>query len=195
MSGAPLEGYLAIARIARPQGRRGEVAAEILTDFPERWESLRRVWLGTPESDLPSAPGEAPREVTIESAWPHKGRMILKLSGVDSTETANGLRGLHVLVPREDRVALPDHSYYVWELEGCQVARERPEASEDLDGDDLVGTVTAVEPTGGVPNLRVARPGGGEVLIPLAQEICTKIDIAARTIIVNPPGDLLDLNE
>ncbi|HEV2176317.1 MAG TPA: ribosome maturation factor RimM [Terriglobia bacterium] len=177
--------FLAIARIARPQGRRGEVAAEILTDFPERLERLRRVWLAAPES----TPSSAPREATIESAWPHKGRMVLKFAGVDSIDAANALRGLHVLVSRQDRVALPDHSYYVWELEGCQVVAERAA------GGDMVGTVTAVEPTGGVPNLRVARPGGGEVLIPLAQEICTRIDVAGKRIVVNPPEDLLDLNE
>ena len=194
--------FLAVARIVRPQGRRGEVAAEILTDFPERLESLRRVWLGLPEGNAGPAGGPAafpPRAATIENVWPHKGRIILKIAGVDSIDAAKGLRGLHVLVARQDRVALPEHSYYVWELEGCEVRTSRP--ASDKDGaaartdSDLVGTVTAVEPTGGVPNLHVARLGGGEVLIPLAQEFCTRINVAAKQIVVNLPDDLLDLNE
>src|SRR5271169_885051 len=111
--------FLAIARIAKPQGRRGEVIAEILSDFPERFEQLARAYL--------EVGGGPPNPVVVERTWPHKGRIVLKFSGVDSIDQADRLRGLHVFIRREDRVALPDHQYYVWELEGCRVVR-------DLDG-------------------------------------------------------------
>jgi 16S rRNA processing protein RimM len=171
--------FLTIARILRPQGRLGEVAAEILTDFPARFEKLQSAFL--------DAPGQAPRPVTVERVWPHKGRVILKFSGSDSIESAALLRGLHVLIPREQRTPLPLHHYYWWELCGCRVLWERQGRE--------IGTVTGVEPTGGVPLLHVA-PGEGksEVLIPLAQEICTRIDPATKTIVIDPPEDLLDLN-
>lgn len=176
------DGFLAVARIVRPQGRHGEVAAEILTDFPERFASLRQAFL--------EKPGESPAPVTVERAWPHKGRMILKLAGIDSINAASELRGRHVLVPREEKVALPPHHFYLWELEGCRVVAEQ--AGERRE----VGTVMAVEPTGGVDILHVrAAQGGGEILIPLAQTICTRIDTAGRTIVIEPPEDLLDLNE
>ena len=175
--------YLAIAHIARPQGRHGEVVADILTDFPERFQKLRRAY-------LESAGGE-PQVVEIEKTWPHKGRIVLKFAGVDSISQADSLRGLHVFIRAEDRVALPQHNYYVWELEGCRVMRERAGVSEE------VGTVTDIERTGGVDLLRVAcaRGKSRELLIPLTQEICRRIDTAAKMILIDPPEDLLELNE
>ncbi len=171
--------FLAIARIVKPQGRRGEVAAKVLTDFPARFGKLRRAFL--------ERPGYPPGLVVVEKVWPHKGGVILKFSGVESIEGASRLRGLHVLVPREERTPLPAHYYYVWELIGCRVvSQSRGMASE-------VGTVTDIEGTGGVDLLHVATPRG-EVLIPLAQAICTRIDTRARMIVIDPPADLLELN-
>ncbi len=166
----------------KPQGRRGEVAAEILTDFPERFRALRRAFLETAD--------RAPEPVEIEQAWPHKRRMVLKFSGVDSIDQAERLRGRHLLIPREERVPLPPHHYYVWELRGCLVLTEREGVRRE------VGVVTEVEPTGGVDLLHVSPRGGrrGEVLIPLAQAICTRIDPEAKTIVIDPPEDLLELN-
>ena len=171
--------FLAVARIVRPQGRRGEVVAEILTDFPQRFAELRRAFL--------EKPGSQPEPVPVEKVWPHQGRVVLKFLGVDSIDQANQLRGVHVLIPREERMPLPAHHYYVWELKGCRVVAERQGASSE------VGTVMEVEPTGGVDLLHVATPRG-EVLIPLAQDICRHIDIEARIIVIDAPEDLLDLN-
>ncbi len=174
---------MAVARIVKPQGRRGEVAAEILTDFPERFARVRRAYL--------EQHGREPRAVEVENTWPHKGRVILKFSGVDTISQANGLRGLHVLVPREEKTPLPEHHYYVWELRGCRVVAEQGGKPRE------VGTVTGVEPTGGVDLLHVTPAGraGGEVLIPLAQEICKRIDTKAKIIVIDPPEDLLELND
>ena len=184
------EQFLAIARISRPQGRRGEVAAEILTDFLERFAEIRRVYV--------ESPGGSPEPRDIEKAWLHKGRVVLKLAGVDSIEAAERLRGCHVLIRREERMPLAAGRYYEWELEGCRVVREQGGALSE------VGTVTGVERTGGVELLRVAlsplerggKPGGKprEALIPLAQAICTRIDLQAKLIVIDPPDDLLDLN-
>ncbi len=172
--------FLAIAQILRPQGRKGEVAAEILTDFPERFRALQSVFL--------ESSGQAPRPIEVERSWPHKGRIILKFSGIDTIEGASRLRGLQVLIPWEQRTSLPTHHYYLCELQGCRVIWERQGRE--------IGIVTEVEATGGVDVLHVQRPDGkAEVLIPLAQEICTRIDIDARRIVIDPPEDLLDLNE
>jgi 16S rRNA processing protein RimM len=172
-------GFLAIARILRPQGRKGEVAAEILTDFPARFQQLQVALL--------EVPGQAPQPVNLERSWPHKGQIILKFSGTDSIESASLLRGLQVFIPWEQRTPLPPHHYYLCELQGCRVWWERREQE--------IGTVQEVETTGGVDLLHVRRGDEkGEVLIPLAQEICTRIDLVTRTIVVDPPEDLLDLN-
>lgn len=173
--------FLTVARIVKPQGRRGEVTAEILTDFPERFEKLRRVYL--------EKPGGAPEAVTLENAWPHKGRIVLKFPGVNSIHDAERLRGNHVFIPQEEKAALPAGSYFVWELAGCRVMRNSGGVDREI------GTVTEVESTGGVDLLHVAAAGGKrELLIPLAETICTRIDTKAKAIWIDPPEDLLDLN-
>jgi 16S rRNA processing protein RimM len=171
--------FLAVARVVRPQGRRGEVLAEPLTDSSLRFQGLRQVFMENP--------GEAPHAITVENVWPHKGRVVIKFLGVDSIDSASRLKGRHVLILREERTPLPPYRYYLWELQGCRVVTERRGKRVE------VGTVTDIEPTGGVDILHVAT-SRGEVLIPLAQAICTQIDTEARTILIDPPEDLLDLN-
>jgi len=173
------EKFLAVARVVRPQGRWGEVVAEILTDFPQRFAARRKLYV--------ERLGSAPEPVAVEKVWLHKGRVVLKFAGVDSIDKAERLRGLYVLIPREERVALPAHSYYVWELKGCRVSTNRQGVPSE------VGTVTDVESTGGADLLHVATPRG-EVLIPLARDICKRIDTEAKTIVIDPPEDLLELS-
>ena len=181
MDSASHASFAAIARVVKPQGRHGEVAAEILTDFPERFQSLREAFIESPEGE--------PRPVRIESAWPHKGRVVLRFSGVESIDQAEGLRGRHVLIPKSQRTPLPPHSYYISDLIGCRVVTREDGRERDL------GVVTDVEHAGGSQRLKVERQGtGGELLIPLVQEICTRIDTAAQVIVINPPEDLLELN-
>ena len=173
----------AIARIVKSQGRRGEVAAELLTDFPDRFQDLREAFLENSAGD--------PRPVRIESAWPHKGRVVLKFVGVDSIDQAEALRGLHLLIPKSQRTPLPSHSYYISELIGCRVMTCENGREQNI------GTVTGVEGSGEAQRLEVERQEseGDELLIPLVQEICTSIDIAAKRIVINPPEDLLNLNQ
>lgn len=179
--------FLAVARVVKTQGRRGEVLAEMLTDFPARFAGLRRVYLAKGSG----AEGGAAQPVEIENAWPHKGRMVLKFAGVNSISEAERLVGMHVLVPRQQRVELPRDHYYLWELEGCRVVTERDGAQSEL------GTVTEVERTGGVDVLHVSSRDGRlrDVLVPLAQAICTRIDTTARLIVIDPPQGLLELND
>ena len=179
-------GYLTVARILRPHGRRGEVAAEILTDFPER---LRRL----AEADLfdQKAPLRSAEHRKIRSCWLSQsrgGQAIFHFEGSDSIDAAKRLVGLEVQIPLADRLSLPSGKYYTTDLAGCDVV--------EADG-RAVGRVREVEFLGeqivGTPNLAVDTPRG-EILIPLAQDICTNIDIAARRITVSLPDGLLDLN-
>ncbi len=169
-----------MARIARPQGRRGEVAADILSDFPERFSGFKSVFL--------REAGRPPEAANVEDAWPHKGRIILKFAGVDSISEAELLRGREVLIPRSERAPLGEHQYWVSDLEGCRVLVERDGATTEI------GRVAGVDDAGGAVVLRVESPRG-EILIPLAQEICTRIDTESKVILINPPQDLLELNQ
>jgi 16S rRNA processing protein RimM len=172
-----------LARVLRPQGRRGEVAAEILTDFPERLTALKTayLWDGTAE----------PRSTNIRGCWLSHSRgaqAIFHFEGSDSISDAEKLVGLEVQIPLSERMPLPGGSYYVTDLIGCEV--------RDSGGRE-VGCVRDVQFTGedstGTPLLVVDAPQG-ELLIPLAQEICMRIDVGARCIEVNLPEGLLELN-
>jgi 16S rRNA processing protein RimM len=172
-----------VARILRPHGRRGEVAAEILTDFPDRLTRLKSVYLWDERRE--------PRRADVRSCWLSQsrgGQAIFHFAGSDSISEAETLVGLEVQIPISERLSLPDGSYYVTDLTGCEV--------RDADGSEL-GRVRDVQFLGedipGAPLLVIDAPEG-ELLIPLAQEICRNIDVGARRIDVKLPEGLRDLN-
>jgi len=169
-----------LARILRPRGLRGEVAAEILTDFPERLPKLREVWLADGRS--------APRLVRVQRCWlsPSRGgQAIFHFADIDSIEEAEPLRGLEVQVPIEQRAELRAGSYFVGDLIGCEVW--------EAGASSALGSVRDVEFPGGAPLLAVDT-NRGEVLVPLAAEFCTHINVKAKRIDVKLPDGLLDLN-
>jgi len=190
-----------VARILRARGNKGEVAAELLTDFPERLAKLKEVSVG-------SAEGSAePRRMKLKSCWlsqNHRGQVVFHFDGVNSISEAEKFRGLEVLLPFEQRVTLPEGHYFVSDLVGCSVFetpdREPVVASSPCslgEAPALLGTVCDVQFPGeespGTPILEVDT-AQGEVLIPLAVDICKRIDVAARRIDVVLPEGLSDLN-
>ena len=183
MSARELEN-VTVARVLRPHGRRGEVAAEILTDFPERLKSLKSVGLWDGRS--------APRETKIRSCWLSQsrgGQAIFHFEGYDSINDAEKLVGLEVQIPLANRMPLARGVYYVTDLVGCELF--------ERDSNAAIGRVADVQFTGesvsGTPILVVDSPRG-ELLIPLAQDICVHIDTDARRIDVVLPEGLRDLN-
>ena len=169
-----------LARILRPRGLRGELAAEILTDFPERLPKLREVWLADGRS--------APRRTKIRRCWlstSRGGQAIFHFEGVENVEAAERFRGCEVQIPLEERVKLDPGNYYVGELIGCEVWEAGAVAA--------MGVVRDVEFPGGVPLLSV-ETSEGEVLVPLAAEFCARIDVTAKRIDVALPEGLRDLN-
>lgn len=189
MSDSPAS-RVTLARILRPHGRRGEVAAEILTDFPERLSRLTSALLWDGKND--------PRPAAIRGCWLSRsrgGQAIFHFRDSESISDAEKFVGLQVQVPLAERVVLPAGTYYVTDLIGCQVFEKRGGPASDL---AVIGVVRYVEFTGektsGTPNLVVAG-AQGEILIPLAAEICEHIDTAARRIEISPPDGLLDLNQ
>ena len=176
---------LTLARVLRPWGRRGEVAAEILTDFPERLAEVREVWL--------VREGATPWRTKIISCRIHLGQAILHFAGVQTISEAEGLRGLEVQVPFEERAPARLGRYYITDLIGCQVWEEGAAAA--------LGAVQDVQRAGEetrstLPEswVLVVLAPTGEVLIPLAAEICIRIDTAARRIEVRLPEGLRELN-
>src|ERR1700682_2066837 len=170
------EDLVVVARVARTRGLRGEVVADLSTDFPERFDDL--------DSVIGIAPDGSRRSLQIEEHWFHQHRILLKFASFDSIDEARVLAGYQLAVPASERVALPADHFYEWELAGCRVER--------IDG-TLLGLVQEVMYTGGVEILVVAGDAGREMLIPMARDICVEIDVTRKVIRVDPPEGLLEL--
>jgi len=165
-----------IARVARTRGLRGEVIADLLTDFPERFDGL--------ETLIAVAPDGSQSSLQIEEHWFHGNRIVFKFAGYDSIEAAKEFAGFELAVPASERVELTENQFYEWELKGCRV--------DSIDGESI-GSVTGVIRTGGVEVLVVENEAGREFLIPMAQEICISVDVEKKLIRVDPPQGLLEL--
>jgi 16S rRNA processing protein RimM len=196
--------WVIVARILRPRGNKGEVAAELLTDFPERLTQLTEVFLGASGG----AEASEPRLTAVKSCWlsqNHRGQAVFHFAGCNSISEAEKFRGLEVLLPIEKRVALGPGQYFVDDLIGCAVFEnsEEPSAVSSSpcslgSAPSLLGVVRDVQFTGegvaGTP-LLVLATHSGELLIPLADDICACIDTRARRIEVLLPDGLRDLNQ
>lgn len=164
-----------IARAVKPRGLKGEIVAELLTDFPERFENLEELVLVAPDGDR--------KKNRLEGYWFQNDRVILKLAGCDDVETAKELTGSEFAVPESERVPLDEDQYYDWELEGCAVRV----------GNEAIGTVQSIIKTGGTEILKIVDESGRERLVPLADSIVVEINTAEKLIVVDPPDGLLDL--
>jgi 16S rRNA processing protein RimM len=172
-----------LARIRRPQGRKGEVFADILTDFPEKFSDRRRLWL---LSDRASAP--TPREAVLANHWLHKGGIVLHFAGIDSISAAETLNGLIVVIPRAQRVPLSEEEVYIADLIGCSLVDVAGPAPV------TVGEIEDVDRTAGPVALLVVRGVAGEVLVPFAKSYLRGIDLEARRVEMSLPEGLTDLN-
>ncbi len=170
------EPLVAVARGVRTRGLKGEIVADLLTDFPERFaETATLIVLGQ----------DGTREIVeLEAHWFQKDRVVLKFRGYDTIETASVLLGREFAVPEADRIPLEEGSFYQWELLGCSV--------ETLSG-EVVGKVTEFLRTGGVEILVVTADEKREVLVPMAESIVVEIDVAKKRIVLDPPEGLLEL--
>jgi 16S rRNA processing protein RimM len=174
--------WVLLARIVRPQGRRGEVLADIFTDFPEHFTERKRLFL----RPSPGAQAEAMREIKVESHWLHKGRVVLKFAQVDSIADAENLRGFDVVISREERMPLEGDAVYVSDLLGVRVIDVSRGGAEDA------GEITDVEPEAAGPAMLVLRtPAGDELLIPFVRAYLRKIDLEAKRIEMELPLGLL----
>jgi 16S rRNA processing protein RimM len=188
-----------LARVLRPRGNKGEVVAELLTDFPERFSTLPQIYLRQNDG--------APQAVALQHFWVDRNRPgmgIFHLAGCMNISDAEKWRGYDVLLPLEQRVALPAGQFFVTDLIGCTVF-ELPASAPKLsspacameEAPRVLGSVRDVFFTGetvaGTPILQV-ETAAGELLLPLAEDICTRIDVAERRIEVRLPEGLRDVN-
>lgn len=183
----PAPPQVVIAKLVRPHGRRGEMVAEVLTDFPERFHQRPLVCLVPPERV-----GTRAREVRIENFWFLRSRIVLKFQGVNSINEAEPLRGYSVAIPGSARAPLDGDSVYVSDLVGCRVYdlnQDGAEAGEIVDVDRGSTNVDLL-----VLRRRGVRGAAGEGLIPFVRDYLVRIDVRAKRVEMRLPEGLLEIN-
>ncbi len=163
--------FVSVALIIKTRGIKGEVVADLLTDFPKRFASVRSVRI---------LRGDQTFEETLERYWFHRGRVILRFQGRETPETAAPLVGGYVQVPEEERFVPPRNTYYHSDLIGCQIEEKG----------QILGVVTGIFESGPEnANLVVRATDGNEVMIPLVKQFVKKVDIGGKRIrIKSLPG-------
>ncbi|MFP5237035.1 MAG: ribosome maturation factor RimM [Acidobacteriota bacterium] len=211
MTAVPSE-WVWLARIRRPQGRKGEVLCELLTDFPAKFAERKHLWLLPDDSQpssrptlsgAPSMPAHSggmggiathtsrhpqePRPVELTNHWLHKGAIVLHFAGIDSISQAEELAGLIVAIPRAERATLPEDEVHIADLIGCQlidVAREPA---------TTIGRLQNVDRSAGPVPLLIVQGAKGEILIPFAKAYLRKLDLESKRIEMALPEGLTDL--
>ncbi len=187
--------WIVLAHLLRPQGRKGELLAELLTDFPERFQEHPRVFLAAPGFE---GPEDEARSIEVENHWlpvgRNEGRIVLQFVGIDSISAAESIAGMEVIVPEEERAALDADSVYISDLIGCTV----------YDREAAVGVIEDVQfpttPDGArrleeaAPLLEVRSTEGDEILIPFAKAFLVTIDTTAKRVEMTLPPGLVDVN-
>jgi 16S rRNA processing protein RimM len=167
---------IVVAHIVKTRGLRGEVVADLLTDFPNRFASLTSL-IGISSDGVK-------RSLQIEEQWFHGRRLVLKFAGFDSVDEAKELVNYDLAVPEAERISLPVDTFYDWELIDSRV--------ETLTGAQI-GYVKEIMRTGGVEILKVVDETGRDRLIPMASDIVVEIDKQQKLIRIDPPDGLLEL--
>lgn len=168
------EELVAIAKIVKSRGLRGELVADILTDFPERFAETSDVIVLLPNGET--------LDLIIEKFWFQKGRIVLKFADFDSIEKAETLRGAEICVPEDETIELEEDEFFDWELAGCEV--------ETVSG-EKIGRVKELMRTGGTENL-VVEGAAKDYLIPFAETICVAVDVENKLIKIDAPEGLLE---
>jgi 16S rRNA processing protein RimM len=205
---APEREWVWLARIRRPQGRKGEVFADILTDFPEKFADRRCVWLLPPanenllgsgqppsrgkvstQASSPAFPDTSARPVELIHHWLHKGGVVLHFAGISSISDAEELSGAIVALPKDERAPLANDEVYIGDLIGCKLV----DVAHPQDA-RAIGVIENVDREAGPVPLLIVRGANGEILIPFAKKYLRRLDLVTRRVEMELPEGLVELN-
>jgi 16S rRNA processing protein RimM len=173
MGNRPEASWLAVGRVRRPHGVHGEVAVETVTDFPERLTPGVEVGFGQHSPEF---------HKIVHQVRLHKGDWLISFVGIRDRKDVEGWRGLWVFLPAQERSQLPENYYYEHELIGCRC---------QLANGVVLGEVAELQ-TGPGGALLVVAAAKGEVLVPFVSPIVVRVDLAERTVVLDPPRGLVD---
>ena len=165
---------ITIGKAVKPFGVKGEMKIEPMTDFPERFTDLSRVYLVSPagteivcEVKSVRYAGEAP---------------LIVFDGYDSPEKAKVLNGWLVKVPQEEVIPLPEGQYYWYELIGMEVFSE---------GGEKLGAIVDIFETGS-NDVYVMKRGTQEVYLPATKKVIKRVDRKAKQMVIHLMDGLLE---
>lgn len=162
--------YLAVARIRRPWGVRGQVKIEVWTDFPERFAQAGQFYLG---------PGYLP--IWLEAGRHIQGDWVLKFAGYDTPEMSGALRNQILYIRAEDAMPLEEGDYYAHQIIGLEVWTDEGE---------FLGRVVDVMETG-ANDVYILDRAGQDLLLPAIEEVVHEIDLEAGRMTVHKMEGLL----
>jgi 16S rRNA processing protein RimM len=162
------EPTVAVGRITRPHGVRGEVAVLVLSEVPDRFAAGATVWL------------EDGRALTVESVRPHRDRLLVRFREVRDRSDAEALQREVLVVPESHSPPLPEGSWWDHQIEGCAI---------ETDAGRSLGTVREVIHTAANDVWSAVDEAGVETLIPVLKDVLAGVDVEARRIVVHEiPG-------
>ena len=167
---AAIGDLIAVGKIVKVFGVKGDVIVAPMTDFPGRFKDLRRIFLGNPASTS----GAQVRETAITRVHVAPRGIRVSLECASDRTTAEQLVGLLILVPPAERVTLPAGTYFVDDLVGLVVLTEEGEH---------VGVLKEVMHMP-AHDVYVIQNRGEEVLLPAVPEFVRAVDLQARTLTV-----------
>ena len=170
---------IALGVIRKAHGVRGEASVEPWTDTMDRFSDLDRVILVSPDE-------ETTREVRIEAAREHGGRVLVKFAGIETPEDLRDLQNWTIEIPESEARPLEEGEYFLHDLVGLRVV--------DDQGADRGVVADAFEGGGGVL-LTIKPPKGKAFDIPFAAEICTNVDLDTKTMTVKLPEGIEDVDK
>jgi 16S rRNA processing protein RimM len=172
--------WITLAVVIKTQGRRGEVAAELHTDVPDRFRLDMQLWALTKEGER--------REVKIEDLWSHKSFLVLKFRGIETINDAEPLIGAELQLPRGERAELEPGWTYLSDLIGCTV----------FDGEREIGEIEDVQFGAGEAPLLVVQGKEHKAKlpfeIPFAEAFLEKLDLEHKQVRMKLPEGLLEVN-
>lgn len=169
------EETVVVGRVLRPHGVRGEVAVEVWTDNPSRFERGATLLAG------------AAGNLEVVESRPHRGVVLVRFDGIEDRDAADSLRGLELTVPAASVEAPAEGTYYHFQLLGCRV--------RDLGEGDLGEVVDLAEDGGGlilVVEGEVAGGGRRRVPVPFVRTMLRRVDVERREIEVDLPEGLVE---
>ncbi|UNC92743.1 ribosome maturation factor RimM [Candidatus Contubernalis alkaliaceticus] len=170
------EDLVAVGKIVGSQGLKGEVKVIPLTDHPQRFKTLKKVQLVL---------GQRVIETEVEKGREQKNIWVIKLKNFNSLEEVKELKNSYLMIPREERMTLPQDHFYIDDLIGLMVYTE----------ENKLGEITDVLQAGG-NDVFVVKPEdlscSKDILIPALKEVIKEVDLREKLVRVKLPEGLLD---